>query len=60
MLQCKMTASLFLFKQLFKFSAHLIFPHATNQCLSAAAQPFAGIKLNPTVPFCSFLVSNKT
>lgn len=47
-----MKPSLFLFKRLFKFSAHSSFPHAINQCPPSAAQPFAHPRLSPAGRSC--------
>lgn len=47
-----MKPSLFLFKRLFKFSAHSSFPHAINQCPPSAAQPFAHPRLSPAGCSC--------
>lgn len=51
-LRSTMKTSLFLFKRLFKFSAHTSFPHAINQCPPSAAQPFAHPRLSPAGRFC--------
>lgn len=52
MLKSIMKPSLFLFKWLFKFSAHSSFPHAINQCPPSAAQPFAHPRLSPAGRSC--------